>query len=137
MSRRCTMGRPASIMVANCRVKTTISFSLTPPPKGSLSSMSLAFFLALDMVMPCARRRLATSGSASASMVPLRVSPARVRPSQAKTGIYRILLAPALGPLLTGRRGLSARGDHVLELLGVGAVFDGGLHGDGALGVMR
>ena len=32
MSRHCTMGRPASIMVANRRVKVTMSLGLTPVP---------------------------------------------------------------------------------------------------------
>jgi hypothetical protein len=107
MSRHCTMGRPASIIVANWRVKTTMSFSGTPwpMPKGSLSSMSLAFFFALDSVMPWARSRFATSGSASASIVPLRTSPARVRPSQANTAIYLNLDSSGAGPAApSGRR---------------------------------
>jgi hypothetical protein len=32
ISRHCTMGRPASIMVANRRVKMTMSLTLTPVP---------------------------------------------------------------------------------------------------------
>ena len=67
-------GRPASIIVANWRVKIDeVLLAGRRPPNGSLMLDVLGLLLApWTCVMPCARSRLATSGSASASITPLR-----------------------------------------------------------------
>ncbi len=79
ISRHCTSGSPASIMVANCRVKITMSFSVTPPPNpGMVSSLGLP---RTTVAMTCWDRSRATTASRlAASISPVMVWPPRVRP---------------------------------------------------------
>src|SRR5579883_2564898 len=85
MSRHCTMGRPASIIVAKRRVKVTMSFVPTPVPIWKLSALD--FFLTFVGTSCCARSRVLTASSVSASMRPLRSSPVRARASQTNSAI--------------------------------------------------
>ncbi len=80
MERHCTMGSPASIMVANCRVKTTMSRAFTGEPKlgtGMSKSSPLPFSLMRDGCgwMRWLRRRMITASRLDASISPLSVSP--------------------------------------------------------------
>jgi len=75
MERHCTMGSPASIMVANCRVKTTMSRAFTGEPKlGTAMSKSspLPFSLMRDGCgwMRWLRRRMITASRLDASISP-------------------------------------------------------------------
>src|SRR5688572_8399440 len=89
MSRHCTMGRPASIIVANNRVKVTRSLVLTPEPMVKVSC--LLFFLTRVGVRFCCRRRALTASSVSASMRPFLISPVRARASQTNSAISAAL----------------------------------------------
>jgi hypothetical protein len=75
ISRHCTRGRPASIIVANWRVKMTRSLVETlPPPKPK----DRPFFFTVTGVSCCARSLTPTAASSSASITPVRTSPPRV-----------------------------------------------------------
>ena len=67
MSRHCTMGRPASIIVAKRRVKVTMSF--VADARAELEAEApCAFFLTLVGWSCCARSRWLTASSVSASI---------------------------------------------------------------------
>ncbi len=75
ISRHCTRGRPASIIVANCRVKITRSLVVTVPP---MPPKEKPFFFTFTGVSCCCRSFAVAEASSSASMVPVRTSPDRV-----------------------------------------------------------
>src|SRR5690606_9075003 len=88
ISRHCTSGRPASIMVANWRVKTTRSRIVTPFRNSLRLARLLAAFGRTEIgaiIWP--RSCIIAAASLLASIVPFLSVPWRVRPSQAKTGM--------------------------------------------------
>src|SRR5882672_42299 len=91
MSRHCTSGSPASIIVANWRVKMTISFGPTPDPIWKLPSAPR--FRTLTGFSCCWRRRFSTAAWLSASITPLRSSPVRDLASHAKSAIVGFSVA--------------------------------------------
>ena len=100
ISRHCTRGRPASIMTENCRTKTARFFGLTDFP---LRAFVFALAGLICVTRTCSRRKPATTASiVSATRSPVIVSPARVRPLNAKVGIvhlttYRLTYRPIAG----------------------------------------
>jgi len=90
MSRHCTRGSPASIMVANWRVKTASSFWVTffsPRPGIFISTLSPLFFRMLVGAI-CSRRSCArTNASFGASSSPETFAPPRFLPSHANFAI--------------------------------------------------
>ena len=71
MSRHCTSGRPASIIVANWRVKMTSSLVLIPGRmKGRYSATSLAFSFTVTGISSCARSCAITASWLMASISP-------------------------------------------------------------------
>src|SRR5262249_52438878 len=111
MSRHCTSGRPAEIMVANWRVKIARSLVLTPPPP-NLGSPAPADFGRSDVTRI---RFLRSSSSASScrptSISPVWASPARVRPFHTNTAMV----------VLRSGRGPQDLLDHVVQLHTIGA----------------
>jgi hypothetical protein len=80
MSRHCTSGRPASIMVANWRVKITSSRVLIPGFRnGRYSLTSFGFDFTLTGSSICARSWAITAASFPASSSPFLMVPCRVR----------------------------------------------------------
>ena len=77
MSRHCTSGRPASIIVANCLVKIRMSLPLTPEPICGRWN-SAGFFFTFTGARPRALSRVSTALASSASISPFLVSPERV-----------------------------------------------------------
>ena len=86
MSRHCTSGSPASIIVANCRVKMTMSFCEMPPMPGSLKLSCIPFLRILTLCSAIARSRCWTEASSAASIWPFFTSPVLVLPSQVQIG---------------------------------------------------
>src|SRR5579872_6137840 len=131
------MGRPASIIVANMRVKMTTSVTLTPVPNEMLSCRGCFFTSSGESICICSFSW--TASSLSASMTPFLTSPLRARASQTYA------MAMFVSPLRLRRRAaglerrLSARprGDDLLQLVGVRAVADGLLQRDEAAQVQR
>ncbi len=89
ISRHCTSGRPASIIVANSRLNVTRSLVPTPLPIWRL--IATPFFLTLTGFSCCWRRRALTAFASSASITPLRISPVRARASQVNSAMRGIL----------------------------------------------
>ena len=87
MSRHCTSGRPAEIMVANWRVKIAISFVLTLPAPGIANWKPFDFSLSEVTMMRFLRRKSTASSWRSKVSSPAWDSPAMVRPFQTKTGM--------------------------------------------------
>ena len=81
MSRHCTRGSPALIIVANWRVKMARSRVVTPPPSLGMENFISAFFSRTEEMM-IRRLRSAASASSWLSSVssPVWISPAVVRP---------------------------------------------------------
>jgi hypothetical protein len=77
ISKACSSGTPAFIMVASCRVKSAMSASLIRPP-----SDLRPCFLIFVTAMPCRRSALTTIVSPFARVSPRTIFPARLRPSQ-------------------------------------------------------
>src|SRR2546425_688392 len=116
MSSACTSGNPALIMVANCRVITTMSRVLTPPPNLKLSLNSRGAARTCTTTMRFLRRWAMTSSRLGRSIFSLTRSPLSVRAGYWKTGIAHSLRgAPSRGapprPLAFLHRLL---GDHAL-----------------------
>src|SRR5438552_1229066 len=111
MSRACTSGRPALIMVANWRVNTTTSRVLMPAPSfGSLSSVGAC--RTCTTTMRFFRRWAMTSSRLGRSILSLTSSPLRVRAVYWKTGMAQVLLtAPSGGALFWTPRAAGARPD--------------------------
>src|SRR5512140_1554685 len=86
MSRHWTRGRPASIIVANCRVKMRMSFPVTPPIPGRGMWISIGFFLTLTGLRPSDLRRAFTASASPASISPFLISPCLVRASHSHIG---------------------------------------------------
>src|SRR5262249_52506172 len=120
------------IMVANCRVNTTISWFFTGAPNdGSFRSLSrpLPFSLILEGTgwMRCVRRRTMTASRLVASISPLSVSPLGDTPCQRKVGMCEGssigLSAGGARRLLRGTGARSAvDAEHLLELVELGRV---------------
>jgi len=70
------MGRPASIIVANMRVKMTMSVVLTPVPR--LRESALGCFFTITGDRSWSLSLFWTASSFSASITPFLVSPVRV-----------------------------------------------------------
>src|SRR5262245_61223588 len=96
MSRHCTSGRPAEIMVANWRVKIARSLVLTPEPP-NLGRLGPPAFGRSDVTR---MRFLRSSSSASScrptSISPVWASPASVRPFHTNTAM--VVLRSGRGP---------------------------------------
>src|SRR6267143_2452824 len=134
MSRHCTSGRPASIIVANWRVKMMMSFWEIPPMPGSLK-VSCDFLRILTFCSAIARKRCWTEASSAASIWPFFTSPVLVFPSHVQMGIFRCAgcaLAAAAGAAiqvslraLRLHRAVHARagsgGEDVAQLVRIGA----------------
>ncbi len=92
MSRHCTSGRPASIITENCRVKTARFFGLTDFARSFFGgAIALAATAATLVTMICSRRSaLVTDSTVSPMRSPLMVSPPRVRPENAKVGMFLV-----------------------------------------------
>src|ERR1051326_1115220 len=120
MSRHCTSGRPAEIMVANWRVKIARSFVETPEPPNLGSEKPAPFGLSEVTRMRFLRRISSASSWRPTSISPVCASPARVRPFH--TNIATIVLR-------SGRRPQDLL-DHVLELHPVRAAVHGILGGE-------
>src|SRR2546426_9302474 len=128
-----TSGRPALIIVANCRVKTTTSRVFTPPPNLKLILSCLGAGRTCTTTMRFLRRWAMTSSRDGRSTSPCWRSPFRVRAVYWKTGMIhsrrRLAARGNLG--LTGlrRAGLRQRfplihrllADHAQEFVGVRA----------------
>src|SRR3989475_8068787 len=130
MSSACTSGRPALIIVANCRVNTTTSRVLTPPPNLKLILNSRGAARTCTTTMRFFRRCAMTSSRVGRSILSLTRSPLSVRAVYWKSGMAHSLRAPlaarrylgsACGGLAAGRgrlpvgeRGLA---DHPQELV--------------------
>ena len=88
MSRHCTSGRPASIIVANWRVKMTRSRIETPFCRnGKISESSLGLGFTVVGVMACERRVAIAASTPSATITPFFESPSRVLPTQLYVGM--------------------------------------------------
>ena len=85
MVRLCTSGRPELIMVANWRVKITISRVLTPVP--IVIEMSFALLLTEIGRRRWRCRNPTTSSRFERSISPVRISPVALRALYWKTGI--------------------------------------------------
>src|SRR5207302_2982239 len=85
MSSACTSGSPALIMVANCRVITTMSRVLTPPPNLKLSLNSRGAARTCTTTMRFLRRWAMTSSRLGRSILSLTRSPLSVRAVYWKT----------------------------------------------------
>src|SRR5262249_42216483 len=120
ISRHCTSGRPAPIMVANCRVKMASSFTLTPVLVGSLRRSSLGF--SISEVIRTRRLRRYASASSWLSYVssPPAISPETVLPFHRKVGIP---IAPG-----SGRDAAVGLAQQLLQLLRVLAAAHGLVH---------
>src|SRR2546426_532468 len=94
-----TSGRPALIIVANCRVKTTTSRVFTPPPNLKLILSCLGAGRTCTTTMRFLRRWAMTSSRDGRSTSPCWRSPFRVRAVYWKTG------------MIHSRRRLAARGN--------------------------
>src|SRR3989441_3812486 len=105
MSRACTSGRPALIMVANWRVNTTTSRGLTPPPDLKLSLNSLGAARTCTTTMRFLRRGAMTSSRVGRAILSLTGLPLSVRAVYWKTGMAHSLRAP-----LAARRYLGSAG---------------------------
>ena len=97
MSSACTSGSPALIMVANCRVMTTRSRVLMPPPNLKLSLKALGAARTCTTTMRFFRRWAMTSSRVGRSTSPDWRSPFSVRAVYWKTGIGQLLPAPISG----------------------------------------
>src|SRR5689334_8620856 len=97
MSRACTSGRPALIMVANWRVKTTTSRVRTPPPNFRLSLNSRGGARTCTTTIRFLRRCAMTSSRVGRSILSLTRSPLSVRAVYWKTGMIHSLRALAAG----------------------------------------
>ena len=96
MSRHCTSGRPASIIVANCLVKTRMSLPLTPEPICGIR-ISSGFFFTFTGERPRDFSRVSTALASSASISPRLVSPDRFLASQSHClGLGAVLAFRAL-----------------------------------------
>ena len=84
ISRHCTSGRPASIIVANWRLKMTMSFVLTPLPRPGIfisESANPAFFCEMEAGIICWRLKAAVAWARlAASISPFFPSPLSVLP---------------------------------------------------------
>src|SRR5262245_54317416 len=119
MSNACSSGTPAFIIVAICRVKSAMSFSVTflPPPSRCLRTRVT--------LMPWRRRVALTTADPPARISPLIFLPVRSRPSQTKIASFttsrRSAPAAAVAISLTsflapGRAPLFVRdGHHLFE----------------------
>src|SRR5262245_28255102 len=87
MSRHCTSGRPAEIIVANWRVKIARSFVETPGPPNFGSDAPPDFGRSEVTRMRFLRRSSSASSWRPTSISPVWASPASVRPFQMKTAI--------------------------------------------------
>src|SRR4029077_10270103 len=131
ISRHWTIGRPASSITENWRVK--MAMRLGPMPRGmrGISFTSRPFSLML-VIWICWRRRTAAAASREAARsCPSWSWPARVLPFHTKLGIF--LLLP-----LRGQRRVQAGGaavDDLLQLVRVGRAGERRLQGDHALEV--
>src|SRR5438128_2096790 len=101
MSRACTRGSPALIMVANWRVNTTTSRILTPPPSLKLNLNSLGAARTCTTTRRFLRRWAMTSSRVGRSILSLTRSPLSVRAVYVKSG-----MAHSLGGRLAARRHL-------------------------------
>src|SRR2546425_633450 len=151
MSSAWTSGSPALIMVANCRVITTMSRVLTPPPSLKLSLNSRGAARTCTTTMRFLRRWAMTSSRLGRSILSLTRSPFSVRAVYWKTGIAHSLRGRRLaaGRYLgrTRRRlGLPGGGlslvlrrlaDHAQELVGVRGDAQALVFGDFAAQVER
>src|SRR5712692_8983449 len=139
MSRHCTSGRPASIIVANCRVKMTMSFCEMPPMPGSLK-LNCDFLRTLTFCSDIDRRRWWTEASSVASIWPFFTSPGKDR----ELVVGGLDLGGSCGgghevSLGAGRRNRAGHaragsgGEDVAQLVGVGAAAHRFLERDHAL----
>src|SRR6185436_10815298 len=87
MSRHCTSGRPAEIMVANWRVKIARSFVVTPGPPILGIDMPPAFGRSDVTRMRFLRRTSSASSCRPDSISPVWASPASVRPFHTNTAM--------------------------------------------------
>src|ERR1041385_936809 len=115
MSRHCTSGRPAEIMVANCRVKIARSFVDTPPPNFGICTPD-DFGRREVTRMRFLRRISSASSCRPTSISPVCASPASVRPFQMNSAI--------VPPRPSGRRPQDLL-EHALELHAVRAAVHG------------
>src|SRR5204863_1161608 len=117
MSRACTSGRPALIMVANWRVNTTTSRVLTPPPNLRLSLNSLGAARTCTTTMRFLRRCAMTSSRVGRSILSLTRSPLSVRAVYWKTGMAHSLPGLATRRHLGGADGRLSAGRQRLLLV--------------------
>src|SRR5262245_7032227 len=121
MSRHCTSGRPAEIMVENWRVKMARSFVPTPEPKDGIF-MPLGFSRRLETMIRFLRRKSIASSWRANVTSPDCTSPAAVRPFQTK-------VAMPDPPLVMVPGALDGHPDvhlvhHLFELVGLRAALE-------------
>ncbi len=91
MSRHCTSGSPALIMVENCLVKITISLVLMPLEKRAIS---WGLTLSLVGTIRCLFRIMLAAALSAASNSPFLVVPLGSLPSQTNTDMAYLLSVP-------------------------------------------
>src|SRR5512146_1991253 len=99
ISRHCTSGRPALIMVPNCLVKTTRSLSVRPEPKLRLNPPLPDFSSRLVTTTLCLRSWSTASSLLLAFSSPFFTAPDLVRPTYANVAIRHAhpSIRPAIG----------------------------------------
>src|SRR5262245_43729784 len=115
MSRHCTSGRPAEIMVANWRVKIARSFVLIPVPAKFGREIPPDLGRRAETRMRFLRRSSTASSCRPTSISPVWASPARVRPFHTKTAIVVLRSGCRAHDLL----------EHAIQLHAVGAPVQG------------